>query len=158
MIEDIIDYFNFENVDNLVLRMNEIILHHRQERMLMSDRSIKADKITEEVFKRLPEKKGSYEKPIVHCYHFARLLKDLASYYDNDCTIIVCNADYLDGDHHQLIFDETTEKYLDPSIYNSHFDIKTRRWVKTNPKFMLNIPKEQINNIVTLDDYNNRFR
>jgi len=127
-IETIVSHFGFSNLDDATLNLSKVLCHPKQE---FSGSAVvpKVDsrKIADEVCKRLERR--PYERLICGCIDFSALLVGIGKYFGHVCEPVEKNADYLQGNYHVLVRDETSNRLRDSTIYRSVYDWQAGKWV-----------------------------
>ncbi len=191
MLNEIVNFFNFNNLDDATLRLHEAMIHRFQERttrgklLYPQHEQIPWQNTTLSVYNRIKHAKLWHGKnakfwykenarPVMHCYHFAKLLKDIGCYFDHSCKIISVTkyigkryqkkGDKTGKDRHRLILDESTfdDKtetqgvFRDASFYVTFPDPSAKHGYSSFKKkpeyenYKLNVPKHlvEIKNII----------
>ena len=136
-VKEIIEFFKFEDLDDATNRLHEAILHYKQERLpepehINKGKFKKCENITNIVYEEIKKANKRtvkyfeafvdfYEKPLVHCGHFAYLLRDIGKAFGHSCHVVECSAEYIQNWNHILVYDKTEEKYRDASTYKQFF-------------------------------------
>ncbi|MFA5406361.1 MAG: hypothetical protein WC307_03320 [Candidatus Nanoarchaeia archaeon] len=136
-IDEIINFFDFKNLDDLILRLNKAVAHSIQESIHtpgLISRRCKGISIIDDVYDSMPN------RIITFCVDFSELTKQLGKALGYEVELITCYPKYLNNNYHWLI--KSSGVFKDPSIYNKHYN--NGKWVKTKPELMLNVPEEQL--------------
>ncbi|MBN1923652.1 MAG: hypothetical protein JW791_02740 [Nanoarchaeota archaeon] len=121
-VKEIVKHFNFNSLDDFVLRMNEVLGHKRQEvpGEIVADDNTNPKQVVNDVYKRI--KSGEYKRLIGWCAHFANLTKKIAEYFGEKGSVEHYNVLYLNPEKptHHYVFEKSDGIVMDGSIYNSY--------------------------------------
>ena len=116
----IVKRFGFESLDDATLRLSEVLLHHSQERLPRPEYPKTLHEVVDVVHERLSLE--PYEKPMVNCMYFSKLLSEIGEHFNHDCETVYCHPDYLDNHHHWAVYDRTDNAFRDAAVYRRVFE------------------------------------
>ncbi len=157
---EIARFFNFKNIDDTTIRLNEAIKHEKQELAKFRVKICKNPELAEKkqeikklkkiykkekidvketiniLYKRIKTKPF---KPLIgHCHHQCILLKKIIEFkFDEEAKIRFCKAKYLGKDtdsRHTVVISRGI--IYDPGMYAFKFS-KEEKWIKTEEKDMI---------------------
>jgi len=137
------------SIEDMTVALYEVMYHPRQAKKLEELPVVNAlpeKEIVDKLYKHLLVNKEG--KIAGHCGHFAYVLTGIGiEEFGHDCTLVKCNANYLDNHHHVVVYDATLAKVLDASLHKAAF--VGGRWVKIEESGIerTNITRDMVDNV-----------
>lgn len=146
MLGHIVDKFKITNINQATYKLKDILNHYQQENpgKEKPTSTVEVENTVEIIYHHILSAQN-YRRVVTDCRHFAYLLAEIGVFWGHNCLTIQCRPNYLGntGANHHVVHDKTEDVYLDPSVYNWHYN--GTKWINDPYPLMTNVPITELN-------------